>query len=378
MKKRLAVLFLAVAVLLSGNARVVQAQDMNLSFETDGIDEVKETISLFQVEDYTKTYVKFSWFSDGDNDGFFIYRKCKYDDDYKKIGTVENLPYTTHYFQDDSFVPGIAFTYKVVAYSADDMGNVTEGQSVSESIQVSVPKVKISSVKRSGGRAVVKWKKAARVSGYEVFAKTGNGSYKKMAAVTDGEKTEYTSGKASTGKTVKYKVRAFVTYNGEKLYGNFSAAKKICSIAVQQIINKFKQLQKKYPTGKYWNHVNKTKYNSTTVTTKPCMHLSLNDISTCNYYYCPNGILGYQCYGFAWKMSDLIYGKKAGIKTFKSFDKCKMGDVIRYDGHSVIITEKHKNYVVVGECNYGNTCRISWGREVYKSDLKNATYSRRY
>lgn len=77
-------------------------------------------------------------------------------------------------------------------------------------------------------------------------------------------------------------------------------------------------------------------------------------------------------------MSDLIFGRNAKIKNFKSFAKSKMGDVIRYSGHSVIIVEKHKNYIVAGECNYGNTCIIKWGRKIYKSELKNATYSTRY
>ncbi len=88
-------------------------------------------------------------------------------------------------------------------------------------------------------------------------------------------------------------------------------------------------------------------------------------------------MLGFQCYGFAWKMSDLIYGRKAKIEKFKSFSKCGMGDVIRYSGHSVIVMEKHKNYILVGECNYGNTCMIRWGRRVPKADLRGATYSRR-
>ena len=55
-----------------------------------------------------------------------------------------------------------------------------------------------------------------------------------------------------------------------------------------------------------------------------------------------------------------------------------MQDVVRYSGHSVIITEKHGGYVVVGECNYGNTCLIKWGRKVSSAELAGAVYSRRY
>ena len=173
-------------------------------------------------------------------------------------------------------------------------------------------------------------------------------------------------------------MRAFVIYSGNSAYGSYSEEKLIYSSMNQRIAKKFKQLQKLYPDGRYWNHVGKAKYNSTTTTNKPCMHSTYDDISTCNHYSCPNGILGFQCYGFAWKMSDLIFGRNAKIKNFKSFAKSKMGDVIRYSGHSVIIVEKHKNYIVARECNYGNTCIIKWGRRIYKSELKNATYSTRY
>lgn len=405
MKKRLrnlGVLLLILSLLLSGNIGVLQAQAMsagslntavfqnsqkesgseeNLPAEGENGGESEEpydSISLLQIEDYSKSSVTFSWFSDGNNEGFFIYRKCKYDETYKKLGTVENVPYATHYFQDDSFVPGILFTYKIVAYRTDSEGNVIEGQAVLEDIQVGIAKVNLSSVNRSGKKVTIKWKKAEGVSGYEIFGKTGNSAYKKVATVFDAATVKCVLNNVSTSKKTSYKVRAFVSYNDNVVYGAFGSLKAVYSVAVQKIVNKFKKLQKQYPTGKYWNHVNKGNYNSTTITNKPCQHISLDDISTCNYYFCPNGILGYQCYGFAWKMSDLIYGKNAKIKKFKSFDKCKMGDVIRYKGHSVIITEKHKNYVVVGECNYGNTCMIMWGRKVYKSDLKKATYSRRY
>ena len=77
-------------------------------------------------------------------------------------------------------------------------------------------------------------------------------------------------------------------------------------------------------------------------------------------------------------MSDLVYGETAKIKNFRSFDKCRMGDVIRYSGHSVFVTEKHKDYIVVGECNYGDTCMILWGRRIYRNELKGALYSSRY
>ena len=350
--------------------------DSELPGEEPGTEPV-DSISLLQIADYSSNYVTLSWFSDGNNDGFFIYRKSKYDEEYRLLGSIPNTPYETHTFKDAKFKRGIKFTYKIVAFRMDDDGNVIEGESVSESIRVDIPKTTLVSVSRSGKKVTVKWKKVNDVTGYEIYRKLSGGSYQKVKTVSGADTVKWTANSASDTKT-SYKVRAFVRYLGNSVYGSFSAADSVYSAAVQKIVKKFKKLQKQYPTGKYWNHVNKFNYNSTTITNTPCHHYSRDDISTCNHYNCPNGILGFQCYGFAWKMSDLIYGKSAKIKKFKSFAKCKMGDVIRYSGHSVIITENHKNYVVVGECNYGNTCMILWGRKVYKSELSGATYSRRY
>lgn len=382
--QRFGLFILILSIICTGNVGIAAAQDAEILSDSvisdtqNEEEELYDSISLLQIEDYSSSAVTLSWFSDGNNEGFHIYRKCKFDVEYKKLGTVQNVPYATHYFKDNTFVPGIAFTYKITAYRTDAAGNVMEGQSVLENIQVAIPKTNVSSVSRSGKKATVQWKKVNGVSGYEVFQKKGSGAYKRVAVVSGSSTVKWVSDNVPASQKTSFKVRAFVRYAGNLVRGSFGSVKSVYSDKVQRIIKKFQKLQKQYPTGKYWNHVNRVRYDSTTVTNRPCRHISLDDIRTCNHYNCPNGILGYQCYGFAWKMSDLIYGRSAKIKKHKSFAKSKMGDVIRYSGHSVIITEKHKNYVVVGECNYGNTCMILWGRKVYRAELKNATYSRRY
>ena len=71
--------------------------------------------------------------------------------------------------------------------------------------------------------------------------------------------------------------------------------------------------------------------------------------------------------------------RNAKIKNHKSFAKAKVGDVVRCNNtHSVIIIEKHDDYVKVGECNIGDTCMIYWGRKMTKKELKGAVYSHRY
>ena len=405
--QRIALFLLVLSMVLSGNLGNqktqiasagslpgIQAPKHKIAGQLDEPDagqpeEPYEDISLVQISDYSANSVTLTWFSDGNNDGFRIYRKCKYDAGYRLLGMVKNTPYAMHSFTDKQFKRGVKFTYKITAYRVADPDGVpvepgeipatiTEGVSASESIRVDIPKASLTSVSRSGGKVTVKWKKISNVDGYEIFRKVSGGSYRKVKTVSSANTVKWSNGAASSSKTESYKVRALIKYEGNLAYGAFSIAKSIYPTSVQRVINKFKKLQKQFPSGKYWNHMNRAKYDSSTVTNTPCHHYSIDDISTCNHYNCPNGILGFQCYGFAWKMSDLIYGRNAKIKKHKSFDQSKMGDVVRYKGHSVIITEKHKEYVVVGECNYGNACMILWGRKVYRSELRGATYSRRY
>ena len=49
------------------------------------------------------------------------------------------------------------------------------------------------------------------------------------------------------------------------------------------------------------------------------------------------------------------------------------GDIIRFEGHSVIVVEKHDDYVIIAEGNYAG--RVKWGRKLTKTGIENsATY----
>lgn len=355
------------------------AQTIVEQFLVPEVEPQYDSITGFSALEYTTTSVTLQWTSLGNGTGYNLYRKSQYDSSFTKFGTVANKQGATLAYKDTAFRCGVSFTYRVVAYRTDTAtGTQTESAYMEMTYKADLPKATLSSVKRSGTKAKIKWKKLSGITGYEIYRKNSGGAYKKTKTITNASTVSWTSKNVSKTKATKYKVRAYFVYNGRKLYGSFSEVLQTYTASQQKLATKFKNLQKKYPDGKYWNHVGKSKYSSTTITSKPCDHSSGNGLDTCNHYNCPNGILGYQCYGFAWKMSDLIYGRSAKIKNFTGFSKCKAGDVVRYRGHSVIITEKHGDSVVVGECNFGNTCVIKWGRVVKSSELAGAVYSRRY
>ena len=370
--------FLAFCILVSGgvNGSIVRAEG------EDSEEELPSYYSEFSkpyADHYDDYSLTFSWYSSGTNTGFDIYRKTDYHPEYEWIGSVANERYNLLEFTDYEFRRGFTYSYQVVAYQDEGEEHI-ELDTVTGSWKLKINQVEIESVKRVDQvKAKLTWSASSGVDGYEIYTKTAGESYKRAKRITNPETLVYTLKDISTAKKTYFKVRGFVKADGVYAYGAFSTVEALEKSALSKLELKFQKLQKKYPDGKYWNHVGKSSYTSATVTDSPCYHSAWDGLAeTCNYYNCPDGVLGYQCYGFAWKMSDLLYGKKKKIKNFYSFAKCKAGDVIRYSGHSVIILKKHSDYITVGECNYGDTCMIRWGRKVYKSELTGAKYSRRY
>ncbi|MDO5391402.1 MAG: hypothetical protein Q4F24_09975 [Eubacteriales bacterium] len=94
----------------------------------------------------------------------------------------------------------------------------------------------IKAVSLSYNSAKVTWSEFSEADGYQVYAKSSkSGTYKKIAAITESETICYTHKKLTTGKTYYYKVRAYATISGEKVYSGFSSVKtaKIVPAAVK-------------------------------------------------------------------------------------------------------------------------------------------------
>ena len=135
-------------------------------------------------------------------------------------------------------------------------------------------------------------------------------------------------------------------------------------------------LQKEFPDGSYWNHIGKSA-DYLGVTDHACNHRDTGPVY-CNRYDCNSTRAcgwgyGTQCAGFAGLLSDRVFGVDAPVKKFYSYDELRPGDQARINGdmHSVFILEKTDEYVTVAECNAGgmNTCQISWGRQIPRSQM---------
>ncbi len=129
--------------------------------------------------------------------------------------------------------------------------------------------------------------------------------------------------------------------------------------AADDTMDKLVTLIKKFPHGKYWNHTGKNDPDS--VTDSPCSShygCDYHGGCSCNSY---GGAI--QCMGFAAKLSYDITGvDRNSYEESRTLDlsKLRVGDIIRADGHSVVVTGVNGNNVSIAHCNYGANCIIRW------------------
>ena len=109
----------------------------------------------------------------------------------------------------------------------DAIAKIDEKIAVKKAVDTAkAQKVKGLTVKVKKNKVTVKWKKNAKVTGYEVFRSLKKKSgYKKIATVKKNATVKYVNKKLKKGKKYFYKVRTFTKINGKTYYGKYSAVK---------------------------------------------------------------------------------------------------------------------------------------------------------
>jgi hypothetical protein len=163
--------------------------------------------------------VKISWDKIKGVTGYKVYRSTKKDANYKLIKTIDKEKTTS--YTDTGLTAGVTYYYKVTPYKSNKEGTASKIVSAKP-----VPaKATLTSVKNTAAKtATVEWKKVSGASGYEVYYSTSkDGEGGKVITVKNGSTTSYQHTKLSKGKTYYYKVRAYSTVKGKKVYGAYSA-----------------------------------------------------------------------------------------------------------------------------------------------------------
>jgi lactocepin len=74
----------------------------------------------------------------------------------------------------------------------------------------------------------VTWKKVDGATGYKIYrANSASGKYKVVKTIKSGKTVKWTNSKLKKGKTYRYKIKAYRTVDGKKVYSpSYSAVVK--------------------------------------------------------------------------------------------------------------------------------------------------------
>ena len=157
-------------------------------------------------------------------DGYQVYRATSKTGTYilkKTITSGDSLSYTNTGLTTNKY-----YYYKVRAYRIVNDSKVYSSYSDIKSAKTALGIPTINSISPKYDRITVKWDKVDGADGYQVYratSKTGTYTLKKTA--TSGYTLSYTNTGLTTGKTYYYKVRAYKTVNGSKIYSSYSDIK---------------------------------------------------------------------------------------------------------------------------------------------------------
>ncbi len=168
---------------------------------------------------------KVTWNKVSGASGYEIYRATSSKGTYslkKTVTSGSTLSYTN-----TGLTTGKKYYYKVRAYRLVNGKKVYGNFS---SIVSSSPKLSTPSATLSAGtkKAYVKWGKVSGASGYEIYRSTKKtGTYSRVKSITSGSTTSYTNSGLTSKKGYYYKVKAYRTVNGKKVYSSYSSVKYI-------------------------------------------------------------------------------------------------------------------------------------------------------
>ena len=162
------------------------------------------------------TSAEISWKKVEGASGYQVRRATSENGTYK---TVKNTTGTS--FTNTGLKAGKTYYYKVRAYKIVDSEKIYGAYSKIVSVKPKPLKVTgVKAVKAASGQAKISWKKQSGVSGYQIVrAMSKNGTYKSVGSTT---KLTFTNKELTPGKTYYYKVRAYKTVSGKRIYGAYS------------------------------------------------------------------------------------------------------------------------------------------------------------
>lgn len=161
-----------------------------------------------------------TWSKVAGANGYRVYRSKSLDGTYKALKTVKGVTSYT----DKTTVCGNKYYYKVRAYRVSKDKKYFGDYSKAKSVRVRPGRTKIDPNSEGyQNKVILEWEKVYGASGYEIYrAKTKTGTYRRVTTIKSRKIGTYTDTGLRKSQIYYYKIRAYRTVDGKKVYGSFS------------------------------------------------------------------------------------------------------------------------------------------------------------
>ena len=172
----------------------------------------------------TTTSAELTWNAIPNVTGYNIYRSTSKNGTFKKVGSA-----TTNSYTDKGLSKGKTYYYKVACYVNSDGKQAISAYSSVVSVKAAAPApAQVSAKKAKSGVAKITWSKSTGANGYEVYmAASAKGKFTKAGTISKSATVSFTKSGLKSGKTYFFKVRAYTTVGGKKVYSDYTRTVKV-------------------------------------------------------------------------------------------------------------------------------------------------------
>lgn len=203
--------------------------------------EVKEDVTIeitgITVSAYNKLQINWSQVSGAD--GYVVYRL---NEENGKFEVIKNIKDASTLSYTNVVVSGVEYTYQVAAYKLKNGKKVYLAQSDSVTAKTPLEAVNLQSVDVIDTNKVrIVWDAISDSEGYVIYRSDSlDGTYRVVKVISQADVTSYVNKVEDTSIKYYYKVRAFVTVDGNRIYGEYSEIKygKILSGSPENLVVK--------------------------------------------------------------------------------------------------------------------------------------------
>lgn len=178
-------------------------------------------VAEVDTETRSSTYLTLNWKKVSGASGYRIYKYNTSSKSYEKVTTISKG--STVSYKITGLTVATEYQFKVRAYKKTDTGTLWGSSSSAYKDCTKPAQTKNLKAATKSSAVTLTWSKVASAGGYRIYRyNSKTKKYEKIATVKGNKTFSYKNTKLKKGSTMKYKVRAYKTYNGTNYYGAYS------------------------------------------------------------------------------------------------------------------------------------------------------------